>query len=97
MFLEVPYGKSIKKRRGEFLERSFTHLLDNGDLRRTTLSGRENIQKRNLIAGMCCNLSLFMRKMFGIGTPKQAIALVSLFKAALLSLIKRRVMVIIGV
>jgi transposase len=87
--VRTKYGKSIKKRRGEFLERSFTHLLDNGDLRRTTLSGRENIQKRNLIAGMCCNLSLFMRKMFGIGTPKQAIALVSLFKAALLSLIKR--------
>lgn len=87
--VRTKYGKSIKKRRGELLERSFTHLLDNGDLRKTTLSGTENIQKRNLIAGMCCNISLYMRKTVGIGTLKQAIAAFSLLNAALLSLIER--------
>lgn len=71
------YGKNVKKRRGEYLERSFTHVLDNGDLRRSTLSGHENIQKRNVVACLCCNLSLYMRKNYGIGTLKQYIAAAS--------------------
>lgn len=68
------YGKKIKKSRGEFLERSFTHVLDNGGLRKLSIRGTENIHKRLVIASMCCNISLLMRKIFGAGTPKQAIA-----------------------
>jgi transposase len=75
--VKTKYGQKVRKRRGEFLERSFTHVLDNGDLRRTTLSGTTNVNKRNLIASMCCNLSLLMRKIYGFGTPKQVIATVS--------------------
>jgi transposase len=86
--VRTKYGRSIKKRRGEFLERSFAHLLDNGDLRRTTLSGWKDIQKRNLIGAMGCNLSLLMRKIYGFGTPKQAIAAFSFLRAKLFNWIQ---------
>lgn len=86
--VRTKYGRHIKKRRGEFLERSFAHLLDNGDLRRTTLSRWENIQKRNLIGAMGCNLSLFMRKIYGVGTPKQAIAAFSFLQNGLFNWIQ---------
>lgn len=68
------YGKRLMKRRGMYVERSFTHVLDNGGARRTTLRGREKIRKRYLIQAMGCNLSLLMRKVIGVGTMKQAMA-----------------------
>lgn len=68
------YGKRLLKRRGMHLERSFEHVLDEGGGRRTTLRGRENILKRYCIQAMGMNLSLMMRKIAGIGTPKQALA-----------------------
>jgi transposase len=68
------YGKSLMKRRGMFIERSFEHLLDCGGARRTTLRGRINIKKRYLVQAMGVNLSLLMRRLIGIGTPKQALA-----------------------
>ena len=68
------YGKKLKRGRGEYLERSFTHVLDNGDLRKATLKGQPNLYKRAVIAAMCCNVSLLMRNIFGVGTPKQALA-----------------------
>ena len=83
--VKAKYGKAVRRKRGEFLERSFTHVLDNGDLRQSTLSGIKNIQKRNLIACMCCNLSLLMRKIYGFGTPKQVIAAVSDLQNSILS------------
>lgn len=68
------YGKTLLKRRGMYVERSFEHILDCGGARRTTLRGQENILKRYLIQSMGINLSLLMRKLIGIGTPKQALA-----------------------
>jgi len=68
-------GKALLKRRGMLVERSFAHILDSGGERRTTLRGISNIRKRYLIATACFNLSLLMRTIFGIGTPKQAYAL----------------------
>jgi transposase len=52
------HGKALLKRRAEFVERSFEHVLDCGGARRTTLRGRENIRKRYLIQAACANLSL---------------------------------------
>lgn len=57
------------------MERGFQHVLDCGRARRTTLRGRENIRKRYLIQAACANLSLLMRHLSGIGTPKQALAM----------------------
>lgn len=64
-------GKALLKKRGEHLERSFAHVLDQGGLRRATLRGVENLTKRQIAAAMTYDLSLLMRKVFGFGTPKQ--------------------------
>ena len=64
-------GKELQRVRGMHIERSFAHVLDAGGMRRTTLRGRLNIEKRYKIAALGYNISLVMRTMFGIGTPKQ--------------------------
>ena len=67
-------GKKLLRKRGEHVERSFVHVLDHGGMRRATLRGRDNLSKRHQVAAMGFNLSLLMRKCFGIGTPKQWLA-----------------------
>ena len=67
-------GKALLRKRGEHLERSFCHMLDQGGLRRATLRGCEKLTKRHMVAAMTYNLSLLLRSLFGIGTPKQAMA-----------------------
>ena len=44
-------------------------------MRRTTLCGWENLNKRFKLAAAFYNLSQLMRKLFGFGTPKQLEAL----------------------
>lgn len=67
-------GKTLLRKRGELVERSFQHSLDCGGGRRTTLRGYTNNVKRHLIRAACVNLSLLMRKLYGIGTAKQTVA-----------------------
>ncbi|MGL4400006.1 MAG: transposase [Luteolibacter sp.] len=67
-------GKALLRKRGEFIERSFAHVLDHGGLRRTTLRGKSNLTKRQLAAALAFDLSLLMRKLTGCGTPKQWLA-----------------------
>lgn len=67
-------GKALLSKRGMHLERSFEHVLDEGGLRRATLKGTENLTKRHKIAAACFNLSLLMRTLLGVGTPKQWMA-----------------------
>ena len=67
-------GKNLLRRRGMHIERSFAHILDCGGMRRTTLRGWENLNKRFKLAAAVYNLSQLMRKLFGIGTPKQLAA-----------------------
>jgi transposase len=67
-------GKDLLRRRGMHIERSFAHILDCGGMRRTTLRGWENLNKRFMLAAAFYNLSQLMRKLFGIGTPKQLAA-----------------------
>ena len=57
------------------LERSFAHILDAGGARRTTLRGLENLNKRFKVSAAIYNLSQLMRKLFGVGTPKQLAAM----------------------
>jgi transposase len=68
-------GKKLLRRRGMHIERSFAHILDCGGMRRTTLCGWENLNKRFKLAAAFYNLSQLMRKLFGFGTPKQLEAL----------------------
>ena len=62
------------RKRGMHLERSFEHVLDEGGLRRAMLQGTENLTKRHKIAEVCFSLSLLMRTLLGVGTPKQWMA-----------------------
>ena len=63
-------GRALLRKRGMHLERSFEHVLDEGGMRRATLQGTENLTKRHKIAAACFNLSLLMRTLLGVGTPK---------------------------
>ncbi len=65
------YGKSLLRRRGEFIERSFAHCYETGGMRRCHLRGRENILKRQLVHVGAFNLSLILRKLLGAGTPRE--------------------------
>jgi transposase len=67
-------GKELLKRRGMHLERPFAHILDAGGARRTTLRGRDNLNKRFKFSAAIYNLSQLMRKRLGVGTPKQWVA-----------------------
>jgi transposase len=68
-------GKALLRRRGMHIERSFAHILDCGGMRRATLRGWKNLNKRYKLAAAFYNLSQLMRKLFGFGTPKQLAAL----------------------
>jgi transposase len=65
------YGKSLLRRRGELVERSFAHCYDTGGMRRTYLRGHKNILKRQLIHVGAFNLSLILRQLMGAGTPRE--------------------------
>jgi transposase len=69
------YGKDLLSRRGMHLERAFAHILDCGGMRRATLRGRQNLNKRFKLAAAFYNLSQLMRKLFGLGTPRQCEAM----------------------
>ena len=63
-------SKRYQRQRGELLERTFAHICETGNHRRTRLRGRENVHKRYLMQAAAFNLGLVMRKMMGRGTPR---------------------------
>ncbi len=63
-------GKRLLRQRGELLERPFAHLYETGAMRRVHLRGHQNILKRILLHAAALNLSLLMRTLFGVGTPR---------------------------
>ena len=63
-------GKDLLRHRGELIERSFAHCYETGGMRRTHLRGHRNILKRLLVHIAGFNLSLVMRRRFGIGKPR---------------------------
>jgi transposase len=69
------YGKQLLSKRGQHIERAFAHILDCGGMRRATLRGLQNLQKRFKLAAAFYNLSQLMRQLFGVGTPKQCEAM----------------------
>ena len=72
-------GKSLMRRRGELIERSFAHCYETGAMRRTHLRGHPNILKRLLIHVAGFNLALVMRKRFGLGKPRRLQGLLSVW------------------
>ena len=67
-------GRRLMRLRGQQIERSFAHILDCGGMRKAALRGQVNLQKRYLFAAACYNLSQLLRKKFGCGTLKMALA-----------------------
>jgi len=67
-------GCRLMRMRGQHIERSFAHILDCGGMRKATLRGKVNLQKRYNFASTCYNLSQLLRKKFGCGTLKMALA-----------------------
>ena len=63
-------GRSLMRRRGERVERSFAHCYESGGMRRIHLRGHENARKRLLVHVAGFNLGLVMRKLTGFGTPR---------------------------
>ena len=82
-------GKSLLRRRGELVERCFAHCLETGGMRRVHLRGRENILKRYLVHVAGFNLSLVMRRILGVGTPRGLQGRLAAFLAALRKLVLR--------
>jgi transposase len=63
-------GKRLLRSRGELLERPCAHLYETGGLRRVHVRGHENVLKRLLVHASGFNLGLWMRTLFGVGTPR---------------------------
>ena len=64
-------GKSLLRKRGEHIERSFSHVYDTGGMRRTHLRRHDNILKRLLIHAGAFNLGLLLRAICGVGKPRR--------------------------
>jgi transposase len=63
-------GKRLLRKRGELPERPCAHLYETGGLRRAHVRGNENVLKRLLVHAGAFNLGLWMRMLYGIGTPR---------------------------
>lgn len=79
-------SKELQRKRGELGERTFAHMYETGGMRRLHLRGRQNIEKRLLVHGAGLNLSLVMRKRYGVGKPRRLQGLSRLFSAAIAAL-----------
>lgn len=64
-------GKALQRRRSEVVERSFAHVCETGGARRTWIRGIVEVGKRYLVSVMAHNLAVVLRKLFGVGKPKE--------------------------
>jgi transposase len=79
-------SKRLQRLRSEYTERSFAHVCETGDGRRTWLRGVKKICKRYLIQVAARNLGLILRKLFGVGTPRSLQGVCGLFCALTLAI-----------
>jgi transposase len=63
-------GRKLQRLRSERVERTFAHVCETGGARRTWLTGIENVRKRYLLSVAAHNLSVIMRSLFKMGTPR---------------------------
>jgi transposase len=68
--VEGERGKSLLRKRGEYLERPFAHQYETGGLRRMHVRGRGNVAKRVVLQAAAFNLALILRSMTKAGTPR---------------------------
>jgi transposase len=79
-------SRRLQRLRSERVERSFAHVCNTGGARRTWLRGIEDVQKRYLVTLAGRNLTVLMRALFGIGTPRSLQGLQAVISAALCAL-----------
>jgi hypothetical protein len=79
-------SRRLQRLRSERVERTFAHVCNTGRARRTWLRGIEDVQKRYLVTLAGRNLTLLMRAVFGIGTPRSLQGLPAAVWAALCAL-----------
>ena len=88
-------GKALQRRRAEVVERAFAHLCDSGGGRRTWIRGLLENGKRYLVQVMAHNLGVILRKIFGVGKPREwaalrgSLAALDLLLAAILTVVAR--------
>jgi transposase len=63
-------GKRLQRLRSEKTERTFAHVCETGGARRSWLIGIDKLRKRYLMSAAAHNLSVLMRVLFQMGTPK---------------------------
>jgi transposase len=63
-------GRKLQQLRSEKTERTFAHVCETGGARRTWLTGIDKLRKRYLISAAAHNLSVLMRVLFKMGTPR---------------------------
>ncbi len=85
--------RRLKRRRSEVVERSFAHVCDTGGARRSWLRGIVEVSRRCLLQAAAHNLGVVLRKLLGMGKPREFAAawafLVALLDALLNSLMPR--------
>lgn len=64
------HGRAMQRLRSEKAERTFAHVCETGGARRTWLRKIDKVRKRYLISAAAHNLSVLMRVLFGMGTPR---------------------------
>jgi transposase len=64
-------GRRLQRLRSERVERGFAHTCNSGGLRRMTVRGLAESNKRYLLHIAGQNLAIVMRKLFGAGTPRE--------------------------
>jgi transposase len=80
-------SRRLQRLRSERVERSFAHVCNTGRARRTWLRGIEDVHKRYLVTLAGRNLTVLMRALFGIGTPRGLQGLSAAVFAALCALL----------
>lgn len=63
-------GRKLQRLRSEKTERTFAHVCETGGARRTWLTGIDKLRKRYLLSAAAHNLSVLMRTLFNMGTPR---------------------------
>jgi len=64
-------GKQLQRRRAEVVERSFAHVCTTGGARRTWIRGMVEVGKRYIVTVMAHNLGVILRKLIGVGKPRE--------------------------
>jgi len=75
-------SKRLQRLRSERVERSFAHVCETGGARRCWLRGKQKVEQRYLLQVAARNLSVIMRRLFGVGTPRSLQGLAALSRLA---------------